>query len=36
VWVASLDDIIHSKRTANRPKDLATLPLLEALRDELA
>jgi len=36
VRVAALDDIIHSKRTANRPKDLATLPLLEALRDELA
>ena len=36
VRVASLDDIIHSKRTAGRPKDLATLPLLEALRDELA
>jgi hypothetical protein len=36
VWVASLDDVIHSKRTAARPKDLATLPLLEALRDELS
>jgi hypothetical protein len=36
VRVASLDDIIHSKRTAGRPKDLATLPVLEALRDELA
>lgn len=36
VRVASLDDVIHSKRTAARPKDLATLPLLEALRDELA
>ncbi len=36
VRVASLDDVIHSKRTAGRPKDLATLPLLEALRDELA
>ncbi len=36
VRVASLDDIIHSKRTAGRPKDFATLPLLEALRDELA
>lgn len=35
VLVASLDDIIHSKRTAGRPKDLATLPVLEALRDEL-
>ncbi len=36
VRVASLDDIIQSKRAAGRPKDLATLPLLEALRDELA
>lgn len=36
VHVASLDDIIHSKRTAGRPKDVATLPILEALRDELA
>jgi hypothetical protein len=36
VQVASLDDVIHSKRTAGRPKDHATLPLLEALRDELA
>lgn len=35
VRVASLDDVIHSKRMAARPKDLATLPLLEALRDEL-
>ncbi|HWL45603.1 MAG TPA: hypothetical protein VNQ73_21860 [Ilumatobacter sp.] len=35
VKVASLDDIIHSKRTANRPKDHATLPILEALRDEI-
>ena len=35
VLVASLDDIIHSKRTAGRAKDLATLPVLEALRDEL-
>lgn len=35
VQIASLDDIIHSKRTANRPKDHATLYILEALRDEL-
>jgi hypothetical protein len=35
VLVASLDDVIHSKRTAGRPKDLAILPVLEALRDEL-
>lgn len=36
VPVASLDDIIRSKRSANRPKDHATLPILEALRDEIA
>ncbi len=33
--VASLDDIIHSKTVANRPKDHATLPVLLALRDEI-
>jgi hypothetical protein len=35
VMVASLDDIIHSKTVANRPKDHATLPILLALRDEI-
>lgn len=35
IKVASLDDIIRSKRAANRPKDQLTLPILEALRDEL-
>jgi hypothetical protein len=35
VLVASLDDIIHSKQTANRAKDHVTLPILKALRDEL-
>ena len=35
VTVASLDDVIHSKRAADRPKDRAVLPLLEALRDEI-
>lgn len=35
VSVASLDDIISSKRAANRPKDLAVLPILEELRDQL-
>lgn len=35
VNVASLDDVIRSKRAADRPKDRAVLPLLEALRDEL-
>lgn len=36
VLVASLADIIKSKRTADRPKDHATLPILEALQDEIA
>lgn len=36
VLVASLADIIHSKETANRPKDHATLPILLALADEIA
>jgi hypothetical protein len=36
VLVASLRDIITSKRTADRPKDHATLPILEALQDEIA
>ena len=35
VEVASLDDIIDSKRTANRAKDHLSLPYLESLRDEL-
>ena len=35
VTVASLDDVIASKRAAGRPKDLATLALLEDLRDQL-
>ena len=33
VRVASLDDVIASKRAANRPKDLRSLPYLESLRD---
>jgi hypothetical protein len=33
--VASLEDIIASKRAANRPKDRASLPRLEAFRDYL-
>lgn len=36
VLVAALDDIIVSKRAANRPKDRAALPYLEALADEIA
>lgn len=35
VLVASLDDIIDSKQTANRAKDHMALPYLESLRDEL-
>lgn len=35
VWVGSLEDIVNSKRAANRPKDLAALPYLESLRDQL-
>ena len=35
VYVAALDDIIASKQAANRPKDLAQLPALYALRDVL-
>ena len=35
VLVASLDDIIDSKRAANRLKDQMALPYLESLRDEI-
>ncbi|CAN5360223.1 hypothetical protein BH23ACT3_BH23ACT3_10720 [soil metagenome] len=35
VLVASLNDIIDSKRAANRPKDQSALPYLESLRDEI-
>ncbi len=35
VFVASLDDIIDSKKAANRPKDQMALPYLESLRDEI-
>lgn len=35
VLVAALDDIIDSKRAADRPKDRIALPYLESLRDEL-
>jgi hypothetical protein len=31
--VASLDDVIGSKRAAKRPRDLAVLEILEATRD---
>jgi len=33
IRVAALDDIIESKRAANRDKDLRALPYLESLRD---
>jgi hypothetical protein len=36
ILVADLDDVIASKEAAGRPKDAAQLPLLYALRDELA
>jgi hypothetical protein len=35
VPVASLNDVIRSKETADRPKDRAVLPVLYALRDEV-
>jgi hypothetical protein len=35
VAVASIDDVIRSKRAADRAKDRAALPELEALRDEI-
>ena len=34
--VAALADIIHSKSTADRPKDRAVLPILYALQDEIS
>jgi hypothetical protein len=33
--VADLKDIIRSKRAANRPRDRAVLPILEATLDEI-
>jgi len=35
VSVASLEDVIHSKEAANRPKDQRTLPLLRRLQEEI-
>ncbi len=35
VAVADLNDVIASKRAANRPKDQRSLPYLESLRDQL-
>ena len=34
LWVAALEDIIRSKRTLGRPKDLAVLDILEQTRNE--
>jgi hypothetical protein len=34
IRIGSLDDIIDSKRAADRPKDRAALPYLESLRDQ--
>jgi hypothetical protein len=36
VNVASLDDVIASKETADRPNDRAQLPMLYSLREVLA
>ena len=36
VLVASLDDLMAMKRAARRPKDLAALEILGALRDEIS
>ena len=35
IRVASLEDVIASKRKANRVKDLRSLPYLESLQDEI-
>lgn len=35
VHIAALDDIIASKRAANRPKDQRALPYLESLREQI-
>ena len=36
IWVASLADIIKSKRAARRPSDLAVLPILEKALEQAA
>ncbi len=35
VHVASIEDIIRSKEAANRPKDVAALPILKQLQQEM-
>jgi hypothetical protein len=35
VAVATLEDVIHSKEAANRPKDQRALPVLRQLLDEI-
>jgi hypothetical protein len=35
ISIGALDDIIESKRAADRPKDRDALPYLESLRDEM-
>ena len=35
ISIGALDDIIESKRAADRPKDREALPYLESLRDEM-
>ncbi len=35
IRAASLDDLIHMKRAAGRPRDLAAAEILGALRDEI-
>lgn len=34
ILVASLEDIVHSKRAARRPRDLAVIPILEKTLEE--
>jgi len=35
LFIASLEDIIRSKQAANRPKDIAVLPILELTLEEI-
>src|SRR5262245_48617775 len=36
LWIADLKDVIRSKRALGRPKDLASLDILERTQDEKA